>query len=1145
MDYRCATGTRYDDDVLENEKGLFGATANDHKGASKRGAPCTRGTAMSFGFRRRPTTGIPVPITNYATDLTLLHPRSKSAGPEQTRRRDDDITYQAVQNSSSGRSTPRLAPPKKEATGVSTRTNRFGYRQAQGRYTNKVGDICNSHSVSHYNQERLQQQQQQQQHQQQQYYHQQQQHQQHESHVPKQQNRVVQVYNVATGSKLRASSANVSSTHNNSGSNNNTINNDANRRVSGIPESVTRYTLHASHLPLPQYAVRMNDTNSKIAKTVANQSRKISTDSKSSASSKEGSGTEDSGVSSHQSCPGESERAEGYDYLDVSTTATSRRAFGRGRNLKMVVNGKSFDVRDVGDDDSTVTEISVIPLPKCFASPNLNTGLVRERATQYQRIVNKDNRYTSSITSMSTTSSEGYDEGLGEEKVYKDRSRTEKIPSIKSDFSLPSSDDPEYGHGEAMADEYSLSSSDECQRSNSNSTQHIKTISDAAKNGNLPKSTLRSVLLTIEDPAFAAAAATSTALIDDETSPVDSLFDSPTASITQSDDKVSKKECIMERSGNTIDDDSPGTPTNASNSLSLSEGKEYFDDEIADQPGLIFDDNSIVAIEAQSVAINQVVTENSHTLVESITKSTDIQHGKNSGISPLHGKRISRAGSVDTLSPCESIASDDLMLDYERSDASSTEDTHNRLDSNPALHELDDATILSELEAQGEEVMRQWTSLLGTTQLTQQQTSNSNTVNNNINNSISNNNNHSSTESGRVDASERTTMASSRVSLGAKKRTVPSTRIRDNDIGDGSPIGNSEDGRDSGLSSECSTPTGGSPPPRQPKSNDNVITTTIGSASTTASTTTTLSVLVPVSRAKSEYGRIINGRNSRLLRNRSGAESPRSLDSVRSRQIPSPLRTPRSIPSPSFDSSDDTTIRIDRTTFQYMFQDIVSLKTMLLKLKRVLQELASSDCDVVRFIFQPEALNPFDNTVKNGLFYTLNEGGTADVSTSPGSGGSSITDELTDLRRQVVFLQGQVEDKDRTIQILQFQMTKLKASSSTDVENNTPSANCSKTLLVDMCNAATQTEKIRPVSAGPSLLQSLPQDSTIGPLVSWSDSRNCQRPSSLGELNHFRKLHRTTNNSQQILRQRQSQSQIVKTNMRRNIIRKSVEQENS
>lgn len=56
---------------------------------------------------------------------------------------------------------------------------------------------------------------------------------------------------------------------------------------------------------------------------------------------------------------------------------------------------------------------------------------------------------------------------------------------------------------------------------------------------------------------------------------------------------------------------------------------------------------------------------------------------------------------------------------------------------------------------------------------------------------------------------------------------------------------------------------------------------------------------------------------------------------------------------------------------------------------------------------------------QNGLFCNLNEdgGNTIDVSTSPGSGGSSIADELADLRRQVVFLQGQVEDRDRTIQV--------------------------------------------------------------------------------------------------------------------------------
>lgn len=38
--------------------------------------------------------------------------------------------------------------------------------------------------------------------------------------------------------------------------------------------------------------------------------------------------------------------------------------------------------------------------------------------------------------------------------------------------------------------------------------------------------------------------------------------------------------------------------------------------------------------------------------------------------SPARMRRVSRTGSVDTLSPCDSIASDDLMLDYERSEGS-------------------------------------------------------------------------------------------------------------------------------------------------------------------------------------------------------------------------------------------------------------------------------------------------------------------------------------------------------------------------------------------------------------------------------------------------------------------------------------------
>lgn len=671
--------------------------------------------ASSFGFQRHPVR-IPVAISNYSTNSSLTQPRSKSAGPEQNRRHNEDNAG-VIRNLSSGRSTPRLTASK-DATGIATRMNRFGYKQPQVKFTNKVGDICSSHTVSHYNQEVLQQHQQ--------------------DSVSKQTQRVAPVICNTTSvpaSKIR-SPARSTTIYNNV----TTSQVDGNRKQSGIPEPIGRYTLRTSHLPLPQFAVRMTNASSKTAKTAANQNRKVSAASKGSTSSKEGSSTEDSGVSSQQGCTVD-DTTRGFDYTGGSPSRL--RGIGRPRNLRMVVNGKSFDVRDVRDEDSTVTEISVIPLPKTYTAPS--TGLVRERTSQYQRIVNKDNRHTESTISMSTTSSEGYDEGLGEEKVCKDRSRSEKIPSINSDFSPPSSDNPEYGHGEAMADEYSLSSSDECQRSSS-VAHHMQAAATAGKNATSSRTSVRSVLLTIEDPAFAAAAATSTSLIDDETSPVDSLFDSLfdslTASITQSDGKVLKKEQPMEQSGTTLDDDSPGTPTNDSNSLSLSEGREFFDDEIADQPGLILNDSRI-GFEAQSIVASQLVTENSHTLVESSPKAA-AGYSKNATNSPQHGKRMSRTGSVDTLSPCESIASDDLILGDEPSDASSFDERH-QVQATAAMQNADNP--LSNLVAQGEPGMRRWSSLLGACQSVQQ-TNNTNTINNNVNGESANNNNQAANEMG-------------------------------------------------------------------------------------------------------------------------------------------------------------------------------------------------------------------------------------------------------------------------------------------------------------------------------------------------------------------------------------------------------------
>ncbi|EFN66299.1 Myosin-1 [Camponotus floridanus] len=359
---------------------------------------------------------------------------------------------------------------------------------------------------------------------------------------------------------------------------------------------------------------------------------------------------------------------------------------------------------------------------------------------------------------------------------------------------------------------------------------------------------------------------------------------------------------------------------------------------------------------------------------------------------------------------------------------------------------------------------------------------------------------------------------SSESSKGARRRTGLPTRVRvqpsqENGIG-------GEDGRDdSGLSSESSTPTNGSPPPRQPRA---TCTGQVSSSSSGGVVGAIAASSAAATRAKNSPGRIGSDRMSRLLRSRSGTESPRSLDNMRNRQISSPMRTSGSVSSSCVDSGDESSLRIDRGTYQYMFQDIVSIKTMLLKLKRVLQEA--------------ETLNPFDNP-KNGLFCNLNEGSTTDVSTSPGSGGNSIADELTDLRRQVVFLQGQVEDRDRTIQLrdrtielLELQISKLQGPKNGDAQNCILPTRNNDISCVDTCNAATQTEKTRPVSAGPSLLQSLPQDGVMGPLVSWSDSSDRQRFSMLSELNSAGSHRKPTERLPHTLRLRQEQTPIRRVN---------------
>lgn len=195
-------------------------------------------------------------------------------------------------------------------------------------------------------------------------------------------------------------------------------------------------------------------------------------------------------------------------------------------------------------------------------------------------------------------------------------------------------------------------------------------------------------LTNIAETKFAEmAAAVSDVLLDDETSPTDSLVSS-----TESDEAMLKKakkklnEEIQEKDIDEISPEleicsplSPGTPTHASNSLSLSDGGRDFliDDEIADQPALLFSDKADLMDSTQFL---HSLTD-TPTLMETNSNRSSHHHPKPRGYTaspllelslrtPISRRRatfLNRAESLDTLSPCESIASDDLMMDFESS----------------------------------------------------------------------------------------------------------------------------------------------------------------------------------------------------------------------------------------------------------------------------------------------------------------------------------------------------------------------------------------------------------------------------------------------------------------------------------------------
>lgn len=189
---------------------------------------------------------------------------------------------------------------------------------------------------------------------------------------------------------------------------------------------------------------------------------------------------------------------------------------------------------------------------------------------------------------------------------------------------------------------------------------------------------------TLNETKFAEMAlAGSTYLLDDETSPTDSLVSS-----TESEEAASKQkkhkinEELQEKDIDEISPElemgspiSPGTPTHASHSLSLSDCGNLIDDEIADQPALLFNSEAHDLVDSLTSHKDKTDTptlmENTGS-IRSLKSQSKARSALQQAIelslrTPLSLRKavMERADSLDTLSPCESICSDDLMMDFD------------------------------------------------------------------------------------------------------------------------------------------------------------------------------------------------------------------------------------------------------------------------------------------------------------------------------------------------------------------------------------------------------------------------------------------------------------------------------------------------
>ncbi|CAL4117914.1 unnamed protein product, partial [Meganyctiphanes norvegica] len=167
----------------------------------------------------------------------------------------------------------------------------------------------------------------------------------------------------------------------------------------------------------------------------------------------------------------------------------------------------------------------------------------------------------------------------------------------------------------------------------------------------------------------------------------------------------------------------------------------------------------------------------------------------------------------------------------------------------------------------------------------------------------------------------------------------------------------------------------------------------------------------------------------------------------------------------------ESDLSLDRTAYHYMCQDVTAIKTMLLRLRRVLHNA--------------DTINPFQANIKNAMYLSLGSENSGNVTPTGDREPAlnQVAQENIDLKRQVVLLQQQLEDRDRTIRLLQQQLQHQAANCQTATS---PPTRCQNGSIGERTNAATQTERsFRPAMAsGSSLSRTTSIDDGLGPTVS-------------------------------------------------------------